>query len=52
MGGSTGEWGEEEEEKWFTGYLHRSLLDHTTRGPTGGRDEQSKIEPSSQVIPL
>lgn len=20
MGGSTGEWGEEEEEKWFTGY--------------------------------
>lgn len=36
----------------FTGYLHRSLLDHTTRGPTGGRDKESVIEPSSQVIPL
>lgn len=51
--GSTGGGGVEKEgEKWFTGSLRRSLLDHTTRGPTGGREEQSKIEPSSQVLPL
>lgn len=36
----------------FTGHLHRSLLDHTTRGPTGGRDKESVIDLSSQVITL